>query len=82
MQHKEDESHTRLTSAQPPQRATAKSGGAPNAMARTGIIKSRIDWIPLPVGSVRLTQGKTLAVMEVSGGRHPFNAVNQTYLVA
>ena len=40
-------------------------------------MKSQIDWIPLSVGAVRPTQGKTLAVMEVSGGSQSFNAVNQ-----
>jgi len=45
--------------------------------AMTGIMKSQIDWIPLSVGAVRPTQGKTLAVMEVSGGSQSFNAVNQ-----
>ena len=45
--------------------------------AMTGIIKSQIDWIPLSVGALRPTQGKTLAVMEVSGGSQSFNAVNQ-----
>jgi NAD(P)H-dependent FMN reductase len=45
--------------------------------AMTGIMKAQIDWIPLNVGSVRPTQGKTLAVMEVSGGSQSFNAVNQ-----
>jgi arsenical resistance protein ArsH len=45
--------------------------------AMTGILKSQIDWIPLSIGSVRPTQGKTLAVMEVSGGSQSFNAVNQ-----
>lgn len=45
--------------------------------AMTGILKAQIDWIPLEVGSVRPTQGKTLAVMEVSGGSQSFNAVNQ-----
>ena len=45
--------------------------------AMTGIMKSQIDWIPLSVGSVRPTQGKTLAVMEVSGGSQSFNTVNQ-----
>ena len=43
----------------------------------TGIMKSQIDWIPLSLGAVRPTQGKTLAVMEVSGGSQSFNAVNQ-----
>ena len=45
--------------------------------AMTGILKSQIDWLPLSVGAVRPTQGKTLAVMEVSGGSQSFNAVNQ-----
>lgn len=45
--------------------------------AMTGVLKAQIDWIPLEVGSVRPTQGKTLAVMEVSGGSQSFNAVNQ-----
>lgn len=40
-------------------------------------MKSQIDWIPLSVGAVRPTQGKTLAVMQVSGGSQSFNAVNQ-----
>ncbi|MEX3845370.1 MULTISPECIES: arsenical resistance protein ArsH [unclassified Paraburkholderia] len=45
--------------------------------AMTGIMKSQIDWIPLSMGAVRPTQGKTLAVMQVSGGSQSFNAVNQ-----
>ena len=45
--------------------------------AMTGIMKSQIDWVPLVLGGVRPTQGKTLAVMEVSGGSQSFNAVNQ-----
>jgi len=45
--------------------------------AMTGILKAQIDWIPLTQGAVRPTQGKTLAVMEVSGGSQSFNAVNQ-----
>lgn len=43
----------------------------------TGIMKCQIDWIPLSIGAVRPTQGKTLAVMQVSGGSQSFNAVNQ-----
>ncbi|WP_199271733.1 arsenical resistance protein ArsH [Paraglaciecola sp. L3A3] len=43
----------------------------------TGIMKSQIDWVPLSIGAVRPTQGKTLAVMQVSGGSQSFNAVNQ-----
>ncbi|WP_110640861.1 arsenical resistance protein ArsH [Salinicola sp. CPA57] len=45
--------------------------------AMTGVMKAQIDWIPLSLGGVRPTQGKTLAVMEVSGGSQSFNAVNQ-----
>jgi len=45
--------------------------------AMTGILKAQVDWIPLAVGALRPTQGKTLAVMEVSGGSQSFNAVNQ-----
>ena len=42
----------------------------------TGILKNQIDWIPLNIGSVRPTQGQTLAVMQVSGGSQSFNTVN------
>jgi arsenic resistance protein ArsH len=45
--------------------------------AMTGIMKTQIDWIPLSLGAVRPTQGKTLAVMQVNGGSQSFNAVNQ-----
>ena len=45
--------------------------------AMTGVMKAQIDWIPLADGAVRPTQGKTLAVMQVSGGSQSFNAVNQ-----
>jgi arsenic resistance protein ArsH len=44
--------------------------------AVTGVFKSQIDWLPLEMGSVRPTQGRTLAVMQVSGGSQSFNAVN------
>lgn len=49
--------------------------------AITGVIKSQIDWIPLEMGSVRPTQGRTLAVMQVSGGSQSFNAVNTLRLL-
>ena len=42
--------------------------------AMTGIMKAQIDWIPLSIGAVRPTQGKTLALMQVSGGSQSFNA--------
>jgi arsenical resistance protein ArsH len=45
--------------------------------AMTGIMKAQIDWIPLAIGALRPTQGKTLAVMQVCGGSQSFNAVNQ-----
>jgi arsenic resistance protein ArsH len=44
--------------------------------AMTGVFKSQIDWLPLEMGSLRPTQGRTLAVMQVSGGSQSFNAVN------
>ena len=49
--------------------------------AMTGIMKAQIDWIPLALGGVRPTQGKTLAVMQVNGGSQSFNAVNQLRLL-
>lgn len=46
--------------------------------AMTGIMKTQIDWLPLSLqGGIRPTQGKTLAIMQVSGGSQSFNAVNQ-----
>ncbi|OUC58323.1 arsenical resistance protein ArsH [Acinetobacter seifertii] len=45
--------------------------------AMSSILKAQIDWIPLAAGAIRATQGKTLAVMQVSGGSQSFNAVNQ-----
>lgn len=44
--------------------------------ALTGVFKNQIDWLPLDLGSIRPTQGRTLAVMQVSGGSQSFNAVN------
>ncbi|WP_225769593.1 arsenical resistance protein ArsH [Inquilinus sp. Marseille-Q2685] len=44
--------------------------------AMSAILKAQIDWIPLEIGAVRPTQGRTLAVMQVSGGSQSFNAVN------
>jgi arsenical resistance protein ArsH len=43
----------------------------------TAAFKNQIDWIPLADGAVRPTQGRTLAVLQVSGGSQSFNAVNQ-----
>ncbi|MEP2716800.1 arsenical resistance protein ArsH [Pseudophaeobacter sp.] len=46
--------------------------------AMTAVMKLQIDWLPLSLkGGIRTTQGKTLAVMQVSGGSQSFNAVNQ-----
>jgi arsenic resistance protein ArsH len=47
----------------------------------TGILKNQIDWIPLSIGAVRPTQGRTLAVMQVNGGSQSFNAVNSMRLL-
>ncbi|MEO8874829.1 MAG: arsenical resistance protein ArsH, partial [Polyangiaceae bacterium] len=49
--------------------------------AMTGVFKSQIDWLPLELGSLRPTQGRTLAVMQVSGGSQSFNAVNSLRLL-
>jgi arsenic resistance protein ArsH len=49
--------------------------------AISGVMKAQIDWIPLEVGSVRPTQGRTLGVMQVSGGSQSFNAVNTLRLL-
>lgn len=43
----------------------------------TGVMKTQIDWLPLSIGAVRPTQGKTLAIMQVEGGSQSFNTVNQ-----
>lgn len=45
--------------------------------AMSAVFKAQIDWIPLALGAVRPSQGKTLAVMQVCGGSQSFNAVNQ-----
>ncbi|KAK1148479.1 hypothetical protein N8T08_009484 [Aspergillus melleus] len=42
----------------------------------TAVFKNQIDWIPLSTGSVRPTQGRTLAIAQVCGGSQSFNAVN------
>lgn len=42
----------------------------------TAVFKNQIDWLPLEEGSVRPTQGRTLAVMQVNGGSQSFNVVN------
>lgn len=44
----------------------------------TGVMKTQIDWLPLaPIGGIRPTQGRTLAVMQVCGGSQSFNTINQ-----
>lgn len=49
--------------------------------AITGVFKNQIDWLPLEEGSLRPTQGRTLAVCQVSGGSQSFNAVNTLRLL-
>ena len=43
----------------------------------TSVMKAQIDHLPLEMAGIRPTQGRTLAVMQVSGGSQSFNAVNQ-----
>lgn len=43
----------------------------------SAVLKAQIDWIPLALGAIRPTQGRTLALMQVCGGSQSFNAVNQ-----
>lgn len=47
----------------------------------SGIMKIQIDHLPLNMGGMRPTQGRTLAVMQVSGGSQSFNAVNTLRLL-
>lgn len=47
----------------------------------SGLMKTQIDWVPLTLGAIRPTQGKTLALMQVSGGSQSFNAVNSMRLL-
>jgi arsenic resistance protein ArsH len=47
----------------------------------SAVMKAQIDWIPLEIGGIRPTQGRTLAVMQVSGGSQSFNAVNTLRLL-
>jgi arsenic resistance protein ArsH len=49
--------------------------------AVTGVFKNQVDWLPLEEGSVRPTQGRTLAVMQVCGGSQSFNVVNALRLL-
>lgn len=43
----------------------------------SAVMKTQIDHLPLSMGGIRPTQGRTLAVMQVSGGSQSFNSVNQ-----
>lgn len=47
----------------------------------SGLMKAQIDHLPLSMGGMRPTQGRTLAVMQVSGGSQSFNAVNTLRLL-
>ncbi|MBZ2207068.1 arsenical resistance protein ArsH [Massilia soli] len=49
--------------------------------AVTAVLKNQIDWIPLEMGSIRPSQGRTLAVMQVCGGSQSFNVVNSLRLL-
>jgi arsenic resistance protein ArsH len=50
-------------------------------VSQTAVFKNQIDWIPLSTGSVRPTQGRTLAIAQVSGGSQSFNTVNSLRLL-
>ena len=49
--------------------------------AVTAVMKNQIDWIPLEMGAIRPSQGRTLAVMQVCGGSQSFNVVNTLRLL-
>ena len=49
--------------------------------AISGVLKNQLDWIPLAMGALRPTQGRTLAVMQVCGGSQSFNVVNTLRLL-
>ncbi|MDP2311030.1 MAG: arsenical resistance protein ArsH [Pseudomonadota bacterium] len=49
--------------------------------AITGVFKNQLDWIPLAIGALRPTQGRTLAIMQVSGGSQSYNVVNTLRLL-
>lgn len=42
----------------------------------TSVMKAQIDHLPLALGGMRPTQGRTLAVMQVTAGSQSFNTVN------
>lgn len=48
---------------------------------QTAVFKNQLDWIPLSTGSIRPTQGRTLAIAQVCGGSQSFNAVNSLRLL-
>ena len=47
----------------------------------TGIMKTQVDHLPLAYRGLRPTQGRTLAVMQVSAGSQSFNSVNTLRLL-
>jgi arsenic resistance protein ArsH len=49
--------------------------------AISGVMKNQLDWLPLSIGAIRPTQGRTLAVLQVSGGSQSFNVVNTLRLL-
>jgi len=42
----------------------------------SAVFKNQVDWMPLSIGAIRPTQGKTCAVMQVEAGSQSFNTVN------
>ncbi len=47
----------------------------------TSVMKAQIDHLPLAMGGMRPTQGRALAVMQVSAGSQSFNSVNTLRLL-
>lgn len=49
--------------------------------AVSSILKSQIDWLPFALSGAHSTQGKTLALCQISGGFQSFNTLNQMRIV-
>lgn len=57
-----------------PHRSKGQVWVSPERRGSTGVITSKVDWLPLSEGSVRPTPARTLAVMQASGGSQSFAA--------
>lgn len=70
-----------IWSALPPYPPELPGDTVANKRAQTAVFKNQLDWIPLSTGSIRPTQGRTLAIAQVCGGSQSFNAVNSLRLL-